>query len=73
MNAEQIAAGLTKAQREVVINMRSLYYAKCFTGSPAALHALRRKGLSGGPFADTPTRLGLEVRAILMKEQTDAR
>jgi hypothetical protein len=64
MTPEEIARGLTKAQREAVLNMRGKYAAH-FVGSPAALHALKRKSLTDGPFADVPTPLGLAVREIL--------
>ena len=63
MNAEQIAAGLSDKQREAV----------CYLGGyhdPNTIKSLRRKGLYDRGLL---TPFGLEVRAILMKEQTDAR
>ena len=68
MTPEEIARGLTKAQREAMMNLSRPVVRERFTGSPAALHALKRKGLSDGPFADIPTPLGLAVRAILMEQ-----
>jgi hypothetical protein len=66
MTPEEIARGLTKAQRDAVLNMQKMYGTQeYFRGSPATLHALKRKGLSDGPFADMPTPSGLAVRDIL--------
>ena len=90
MTAEQIAAGLTKAQREAVINaVWSQPLASCAgrweVKTPRIWRAIADKGLgykTGPVLRWRPNKdcdrtalneLGLEVRAILMKEQTDAR
>ena len=66
----EIARGLTKAQRECVLSTRNKVFTTAYwNGAAAALHALKRKGLTSGPFADQPTPLGLAVRAHLTQEQ----
>lgn len=63
-----IARGLTKAQRECVLSDRLPRFTTIYwQGSPGALHALKRKGLTSGPFADQPTPLGLAVRTYLQE------
>lgn len=65
----KIAKGLSKAQREAVLNMKRMFSNQHFCGSPSALHALKRKGISEGRFADIPTKLGLAIRAYLQENQ----
>jgi hypothetical protein len=74
MTNEQIAAGLTKAQREALLYDGFWWtHSKSIAGKGPTLAALGRKGLTTDAFTHRISNLGLEVRAILMKEQTDAR
>jgi hypothetical protein len=64
---ETLAKGLTAAQREAVIGARKSFGEYSLSGSPAALHSLRRKGITEGPFAIRFTDLGLRLRTYLME------
>lgn len=60
---EKIAAGLTKAQREAVVNARKSFGMLSLHGAPSTLHSLKRKGITSGRFADRFTDpLGLATR-----------
>lgn len=70
MNAREIAAGLTKAQREALVALWS---------TVGVARGLKRKGLISGYLGSDPcnvaiveTELGEQVRAIL-QEQNDGR
>ncbi len=66
----EIARRLTKAQREAIANARKSFGAFTLHGAPSTLHSLKRKGITGGPFADRFTDpLGEQVRAHLQGQQ----
>ena len=75
MNAAEIAAKLTKAQREAVTYDGFWWeHSKGISGAGPALLALTRKELTLGRPTYRLTPLGLAVRAILQaKEPTDER
>ena len=66
MTDAEILAGLTKAQRRVVMEGR-LYYGR---GYWPLYHALREKDLVVPMFGNPLTETGLRIRALL-KEQND--
>lgn len=63
---DEIARGLTEAQRQALANSKMQFGTLRIIGAPSTLHSMKRKGLTGGPFADVPTDLGLQVRAMMI-------
>lgn len=69
---EKIAQKLTKSQRVALRSANMQFSVLLLSAAPSALHALKRKGLTKGTFADAPTSLGLAVRAYLMENPDDS-
>lgn len=61
----KIAAGLSEAGKNAISESYKRFGPWSVNGPPATLHALKRMGLTFGPFADCLTELGLAVRAHL--------
>ncbi len=64
-----IARGLKDKQKLAIVSAKTMFGTMRLNGAPSTLHALKRKGITCGPFADCFTDpLGLAVRAHLLTE-----